>query len=83
MFSQIKECNLHSTCDCRNPNGLGGGELWPAASMHSREYYELSTASLHNAVYGSGPRTEYCAFWDSYMPGLIKGTGTLLSYAIN
>lgn len=56
----------------RNPNKLWE---WPTSTLYGREYYELSVPSLDTPTFGSGPRTEYCAFWDNYLPSLIKGTG--------
>ncbi|XP_067949389.1 acetylcholinesterase-like isoform X2 [Watersipora subatra] len=65
-----------------NPNSQGdrSGRLdWPTATPLGREYYELSVESMNNPTYGSGPRTEYCAFWEQYLPKLVVDTDELTS----
>ncbi|KAF6026542.1 BCHE [Bugula neritina] len=62
-----------------HPNGLDNGGLWSwtPASQFGKEFYELSIPSLTSPTFGSGPRTEHCAFWDSYLPGLVTGTADI------
>ena len=58
-----------------NPNDPEEVAFWPEASLLGKEYYEISVPSMRNPTIKSGPRTEYCAFWDNYLPTLVHGTG--------
>nr|WRI50106.1 acetylcholinesterase 1 [Aleuroglyphus ovatus] len=42
---------------------------WPLYTTHSKEYLTLATNST---AIGRGPRTKQCAFWQNYLPKLIK-----------
>ena len=68
---------------CSNPNGLDGGSFhWPPATASGKEYYVLDVNSMKNPSIHNGPRTEYCAFWDYYMPSLVHGTGMSVCSAV-
>ncbi|XP_076332894.1 acetylcholinesterase-like [Tachypleus tridentatus] len=44
---------------------------WPVYTPYAREYLTLD---LNSNKTGRGPRAEYCAFWQQYLPQLVKAT---------
>ena len=62
----------------RNPtldeNGIWSGFHWPLYTPHKKEYLTLATNST---AIGRGPRTQKCAFWQKYLPKLMKESGML------
>ncbi|RWS25045.1 Acetylcholinesterase-like protein, partial [Leptotrombidium deliense] len=57
-----------------NPNKSKDGTMtsvfWPEHLPHEREY--LTLAANKTMVIGNGPRSKQCAFWQKFLPKLIK-----------
>lgn len=45
---------------------------WPLYTTHSKEYL---TFAVNSTAIGRGIRTKQCAFWQNYLPNLIKDVG--------
>jgi acetylcholinesterase len=48
--------------------------FWPVHTAHGKEYLTLA---VNNTEIGRGPRTKQCAFWQKYLPQLMKDTCNL------
>ncbi|XP_013793998.1 acetylcholinesterase-like isoform X1 [Limulus polyphemus] len=48
-------------------------KYWPVYTPYGREYLTLD---INSTKIGRGPRAEYCAFWQQYLPQLVKRTST-------
>ena len=44
-------------------------ENWPLHTEHGKEYLTLAA---NGTTVGRGPRTKQCAFWQKYLPQLLK-----------
>lgn len=59
----------------RNPSITSEGQwtqtYWPLHTAHGKEYLTLAT---NGSEIGRGPRTKQCAFWQNYLPQLMKET---------
>lgn len=55
-------------------NGIWSGFHWPLYTPHKKEYLTLATNST---AIGRGPRTQKCAFWQKYLPKLMKESARL------
>lgn len=57
----------------RNPtldeNGIWSQLHWPLYTTYKKEYLTFAT---NTSAIGRGPRTKQCAFWQNYLPQLIK-----------
>ncbi|CAG2158026.1 unnamed protein product [Oppiella nova] len=52
-------------------NGQWSHTYWPLHTPHGKEYLTLA---VNSTEIGRGPRTKQCAFWQKYLPQLIKDT---------
>ncbi|CAG2107199.1 unnamed protein product [Medioppia subpectinata] len=50
-------------------NGQWSHTYWPIHTVHGKEYLTLA---INNTEIGRGPRAKQCAFWQQYLPQLIK-----------
>lgn len=54
---------------------------WPVYTIEDRKYLRLQTNLVHGhnkkKSIGIGPKLQDCAFWNEYLPLLIRGTGML------
>jgi len=48
--------------------------FWPVHTAHGKEYLTLA---VNSTEIGRGPRTKQCAFWQKYLPQLMKDTCNL------
>ena len=61
----------------RDPNNGTGAPhqryqaLWPLHTESTREYLTLAA---NDSSIGRGPRLRQCAFWDSYLPSLLRSS---------
>jgi len=58
----------------RHPEGPITSD-WPVYTPNGKEYLTLDTGD--RKVIGKGPRADYCAFWDHYLPHLVTTTGDI------
>lgn len=55
-------------------NGVWSQLHWPLYTTHSKEYLTLA---VNTTAIGRGPRTKQCAFWQNYLPKLMKDVAKL------
>lgn len=52
---------------------------WPVYTIEERKYLRLTTNIVHDHeqrnTIGIGPKIQDCAFWNEYLPNLVKETG--------
>lgn len=87
IYSKLRyENNFAFFISCSDPNQSPNRQdplpEWPLHTEGRREYLELSngllkanSAGYRRNLVGRGPRVEYCAFWNIYVPRLVATTG--------